>query len=504
MNLARCEPPLGDVEIAQIAANACGYERSPFQAYERTGLGNAKRLVDAYSDDMKFVVGAGWLVWDGRCWSSGDGSAMERAKDIVRDMLVTSQKSGRENDTKWAKMSQSLPRITEMLKLAQSDPAIYRPATAFDGKDMLLSVANGTIELKTGKFREHRREDFLTGCSDVVYEPKAECPRWMTFIEQVTEGDDELALLLQQLVGYCLTGSVKEQVVIVLLGDGKNGKSIFLRVLAALLGSFSRKADAELLSGRPGDHSAGRADLQGARVVVCAELETGDRFKFSLFKDLTGDDLITARSMYRNNVTFEPHFKIWFGANELPPLTGQGEAIWRRLILVPFEAVIPEERRDLDLREKLTSETELSGILNWALEGLASYQHHGLLIPKKCREFLAETKRENDNFTMWADHCLVDLPGHFLPAAALNRNYVKWCKDQGRPISNREFAARLKRRGYTADRHGGVRGYWGVGFRRATVDSGATVTDLQDHKTRRRVVRRPTNGAISAHRSTPS
>lgn len=199
---------------------------------------------------------------------------------------------------KWALKSESTPRIKAMIELAKSEPTIPMLPSQLDVNPWVLNCLNGTLELRTGVLRPHRREDLLTKMCPVAYDADATCPQWMSFLNDVMAGKQALVHYLQRGVGYSLTGSVEEQCLFFLYGTGQNGKSTFLGVLQAMLGDYAMQAIPELLMVRANEqHPTERADLFGKRFVATIEVESGKRLAEALVKQLTGGDRIRARRM---------------------------------------------------------------------------------------------------------------------------------------------------------------------------------------------------------------
>src|SRR5262249_5005445 len=160
--------------------------------------------------------------------------------------------------------------------------------------------------------------------------------------------------------GYCLTGDVGEQVMVLFHGRGANGKSTLLSLMAHVMGDYALTLPIQsfLHDDRRGggDATPDLARLPGARLVMAAEPERGSRLSEAVVKTVTGGDKVVARRLFEGQFEFEATFKLVLSANEKPRITGQDEGIWRRVTLVPFAAAIARERRDKRLIEKLKAE----------------------------------------------------------------------------------------------------------------------------------------------------
>ena len=174
----------------------------------------------------------------------------------------------------------------------------------------LLGCPNGTLDLRTGKRREARREDYITKKIGAEFDPKADCRQWRGFLDWATQGDVELAAFLRMLAGYALTGEVREEVMCALVGDGANGKSTFLMTLFDLLGDYAAKARSDLLvhaQGKEGAPSPDVAALQGKRLVIVSETEDGCSLSEARIKDIVSNEVIAARRLHRDPFTFRPN-----------------------------------------------------------------------------------------------------------------------------------------------------------------------------------------------------
>src|SRR5262249_37121319 len=144
---------------------------------------------------------------------------------------------------KHAEGSQSEARLRAMVKLAETEPTIAVAAERLDVGPWLLNVQNGTLDLRTGQLRPHRREDLITKLAPVIYQPDARLELWENFLTTATGGDAELAAFLQRAVGYTLTGDTSEEKLLFVYGPEATGKSTFLEAIKAMLGDYAATAD---------------------------------------------------------------------------------------------------------------------------------------------------------------------------------------------------------------------------------------------------------------------
>jgi len=437
----------------------------------RTDLGNAERLVAEHGHDLRYAAGLGWFAWDGRRWKrDADGEVMRRVKLTVRSMYAAAAElddSGeREKLTKWALASESESRLRAAVSLAETErPVIVQPH-ALDSEPWLFNAANGTIDLRTGALREHRRDDLLTRITPVRFDNLAESPVWDAFLTKITGGDAELAAFLRRAAGYTLTGHTTEEVLFFAHGPTATGKSTKLEALRATLGEYATTADFETFLKRRGDAGIRNdiARLAGARYVVSIEVDDGKALAEGLIKILTGGDMVAARFLYRETFEFQPVFKLWLAANERPRVSADDGAIWRRIIQIPFVQVIPEAERDERVKLELRSNPEVqSAILTWAVRGCLEWQERGLDIPQSVREYTAAYRAENDPLREWIEESCELTPDGWALSADIRASYESWCDRNGeKPMSANGFASRLRAKGCSIDRRHSGRGWAGI------------------------------------------
>src|SRR5215203_3280612 len=314
-----------------------------------------------------------------------------------------------------------------------------------DASPDLLNVLNGTIDLRTGELREHRREDLITKIAPAEYDPDAAAPVWAATLERVVPSA-ALRAFFKKLCGYALTGDVSEQLLAVLYGTGANGKSTVLNALLTVLGDYGMQAAPDLLVAKKGSHPTELADLFGMRFVASIEVEDGSRRAESLVKQLTGGDRVKARRMRQDFWEFEPTHKVLMACNHKPQVRGTDNAIWRRIKLVPFTEIIPPAAQDKQLPEKLRD--ELPGILAWAVEGCLEWRRGGLRAPVKVRQATGAYKAEMDVLGAFLRDCCELGTEHTIAVKDLYGAYKFWCEENGeRPEPQRRFGSRLTERG---------------------------------------------------------
>jgi putative DNA primase/helicase len=400
----------------------------PMKPYELTAFGNRDRLIDLYGEDMAYAVGMGWMHWDGTRWKRDPERHLvgRRAEIVVKQIKVDAMRIGEQGERdgdlrktkvakamlKWYQRCAARAAVSEMLDLAEKK--LLRDHETFDAKPMLFNVANGTIDLSTGVFREHRKSDHLTFLCPVAYDPTATCPRWDLFINEVMQGDAEMVDYMQRGCGYFLTGDTSEQAFFIFWGLGSNGKSTFLEVMRMLLGydyakttpasTFLKKADNNSSAASPEI-----ARLKGARLVTAVETERAQRLATGLVKQQTGDDRTAARHLFQEMMEFQTQYKVILAVNNKPEIQDQSKGMWRRVHLVPWEATFEPGTPGFNPKLKRDLLEELPGILNWAIAGAKRWYEERLEPPTKVRAAVEEYRQEQDELGEFiAGKCVLD------------------------------------------------------------------------------------------------
>ena len=320
----------------------------------------------------------------------------------------------------------------------------------FDSDPHLLGVANGVVDLRRGTLLPVSPQLLVSKRCNVTFDPAAVCPRFDQFLAEV-QPDPECRAFLQQWSGYCLTGLTVEQHFAFLHGPGANGKSVFIELLAWLLGDYAKKIQTEMLMQHqrsPQGPSPDIVGLKGVRFAYANETEEGRRLAEARVKELTGGDTLTGRVPYgKVEISFRTTHKLMLAGNHKPEIADMSQGMWRRVLLVGFEQTIPPSKREPHLLETL--KTEGSGILSWALEGYRQWQQQGLCIPKAISKATECYRDEQDIIGEWlSDNCHLG-PGLSVRKADLYQNYQWWTKANGHgALAQGRLTHRLNERGY--------------------------------------------------------
>lgn len=422
---------------------------------------NGRAFAAKWRGKMLFVDGVEkWLTFhDHAGWLGSDSfDDMAAAKSVLAELRsqVAAQMTGGDDDGTALRLHRHVdytsraPNLRAMIEMAKSEPSMSVRAEAFDADPMLLGVRNGVIDLKTGTLLSMSPQLLVSKRCGFAFDPTATCPRFEGFLAEV-QPDQDHRQFLQRLAGYCLSGLTTEQVFAFLYGSGGNGKTVFIELMAMLLGDYAKKIATEMLMEHrrsPGAASPDIVALKGVRLAYAAETEEGQRLAAARVKELTGGDTLSGRVLYaKNAISFTPTHKLVIVGNHRPEIADASDGMWRRVVLVGFDQTIPSANRDRDLLTKLQAEG--SGILNWALAGFRDWKRSGLRVPASITQSTAAYRSEEDVVGEWIADCCQTSPACSSLTTAIYASYHSWAVTRGYiPLANHRLLKRLKERGF--------------------------------------------------------
>lgn len=405
--------------------------------YHFTDLGNGHRFVDQLNERVCYVSEwQQWMVWNDRYWERVDITAIRR---LAHAVIVEMYKSAIKNDVldnelaKWALRSQTVARINAMIESAQ--PYIVVSASRFDSKPDYINIVNGIVKLQTGEIIPHDRTWYFSKLIDIPYNPAADKTIIDDFMSTITGGDLELAQYIKRAVGYSMTGRTDEHCLFFAYGNGRNGKSTLMNMLAMIMGEYATTTSIEALldvaGGKGESASPYMARLPGRRLAVAQEMPEGRRMNESLIKGITGGDRIATRDMYKSVFEFTPQHHLWISGNHKPRISGTDDGIWRRLRILPFTQTIPKEKQ----RDSRVIESEFfnnrEGILRWMIEGAILWYKIGLRSCKAVDRATTEYRGEEDAVARFiSERCEISA-GRSTPKNALYVAWKEWAQDEG-------------------------------------------------------------------------
>jgi P4 family phage/plasmid primase-like protien len=447
-----------------------------------TDLWTARLLVQRHGKDIRYAHDRGkWFIWDGRRFALDETGKIDRlAKDTIEAVYqlgIAASGSRRKELLAHAAKSETASRIRSVLELARTEPGVAINSTDFDRDLWLFNVENGTLDLHSGRLRAHRREDLISNLAPVVCDTAATSPRFDAFLRRIFANDTPVIAFLQRAIGYSLTGLTTEQVFFVLWGGGANGKTTLVKALARLFGDYGKHASVAAFMARQEERVRNDlARLAGARFVSAVESRSGGILDETVIKEITGTDQFTARFLFHEEFTFDPQMKIWLASNFRPKIRGRDEAIWRRVLLVPFNVTIPRNERDGHLADRLIE--EMPGILNWAVDGCLRWQAEGLWPPDSVVAAVKEYRLTEDQIGRFLDDEADISDIYCVPFGKLRDAYADWCaREDEAPYTEQAFGRELAARSFESDKGtGGKRLRFGLRLkeRDGVADSGAT------------------------------
>jgi putative DNA primase/helicase len=404
--------------------------------HDHTGVGNAHRFVSMHGRDIRYVPGIGWRVWDGTRWVVDvDGVAVLALARTVPAAIhaeasahVDPKKSAK--GIKWADQSASSSGLQSMVTIARSIRSVWATAAEWDAHPHLLNTPAGTVDLRSGVMREHRREDYLTQRTAVAPDFCREPYRFLRFLEtSMPHAEDRL--FLQRFAGYCLLGEVVEHVFVVNWGpSGRNGKSTFWEALGTALGQdYAGAAPREMLLLPPRGATKSPQDLvvlAGKRLLWASEPGSGRVVDGELVKAISGGDRLVVRRLYREPEEVLPKAKVTFLANDLRVLQTMDAAAWARAQILEWPVSF-YGREDASLARDLRDEAPaiLAHLIRWAVD----YRANGIPAARQDAK-LAARRFQTPIEAFFAERCEVG-ESYRVDAASMFTAFQRFVNDLG-------------------------------------------------------------------------
>lgn len=500
-NAERCNPPLPESEVRAIAASVGRYEPAPAPVVEMPSgearanrleiecndAGNGGLLAERYGDDMLWCPERNtFMVWTGTHYEPDPGGvAVERlAEETIRAQFGRAGAIS-DRDTRKAVLRHLCNSLNRYGLSAMTHAARRKvrqmAVTNFDANPELLNFANGSLDLRTGELRPHRRNDLCGRVIPYGFDAGADCRLWLQVLNRSmgwhsrcsnAEADraERLVRYIQTIFGAGATG-IAAKALFVLHGPGSNGKTLQVEAVQAALGPYAGKISVEsLMASRSAmDNATGSdlADLLGRRFVSASEVAEGSRLAVSRVKSLTGMETIRARRLHENPFSFLPSHKLFLDSNSKPVISSGQDAIWNRIRLVPYLVEIPPAEQDPRLKDKLMD--ELPGIASWLAEGARRFIVDGLPDDPEVDAATENYRQESDRLKDFLGDCMRFEADLWESITGVWKRYENWCEMNGEryPISKPRFESELERRGVRRGMRdsGRVRAWVGIGFR---------------------------------------
>ena len=423
------------------------------ERYETTDKGFGRLFAEVFKDKHRYNSSRrDFMRYDGKRWvDDTEGLAARSAAKQLSDALIK-YAVGVDTDGKYLKAVAPLCNIRNRNNMLQDSRDIYYFSNEdLDQDDYILNVQNGTLDLSQvePKFMKHSPDMLLSKICNVKYDPSASCPIWIKFLDEIMQGDKDKIQYLQKVAGLSLTGNTEQETCFILYGSTtRNGKSTFVETLIYLLGDYAVSMRPESLAIKQNldsrQASGDIARLAGCRFVNASEPPKRMLFDTALLKALLGRDSITARHLHQREFTFIPKFKLVMNTNYLPTITDDTVFSSGRINVISFDKHFEPEDQDKQLKNKLRAERELSGILNWCIQGLYMYRQQGFETPQAIRKATESYRADSDKIGNFISECLTK-SGDNCKAKDVYEAYSKWCDENGFGTENKSnFFAELK------------------------------------------------------------
>lgn len=446
--------------------------------------GNAVVLANEYHGLLAFCDALGWLNWTSTHWAQDDHKAVERAVDLTVHMIAEAQveleaayhleaaaklalsqkEPGADELAKQAKRdieqakayfghatrSRNVARIKGMLEL--SKPPLHIAADRLDSDPFALNTPAGIVDLQTGGIAPHGIDAPLRWCTKITNaSPGGQgAAIWAEFLQTITCGDDSLAGFLQLVAGMAAIGHVYHEGIVVANGSGRNGKSTLFNTLAGVLGTYAGTIDSNVLTTDRQNRGAALATLRGKRLVIAAELEEHQRLSTSTLKKLASTDTLSIERKYHDPEDITQSHSLILFTNHLPRVGSTDDGTWRRIIVVPFNAVIPENTGVQNMSDLLVEEAG-PAVLSWIIQGAVDFTLNGfkLTFPDAVAEATEEYRSRENWLERFIDDRCIREPNARVGARELYTEYRAWAQDTGE-YTRREndFAEEMEKAGY--------------------------------------------------------
>jgi putative DNA primase/helicase len=387
---------------------------------------------------------SGWLWWDGCRWNRSTPTVHQAAKKWLPSAIAS-----RFGDYKAAKEADDRKSISNALWWCSTDPQIGLPVSDIDNNGWLFNCQNGTLDLEAMSFRPANPDDRITKISPTAYDQNAKCPQFMATLEYFIP-DEAVRDMIQMHAGSALAGVVTHLKLPILFGSGNNGKSTIIVALMDTLGKdYAVMLDAEVVTSTGqnsrSDSMYHLADLHGKRLVVINELEESATLKTSALKKIISSDPVKARRPYEMPFDFVPSYKAFLLTNHRPKLRTVDNGTMRRLALVPFDVTI-DPAKDVKNFNRIL-QAEVSGILNWLIEGCVKWKAAGMKIDIPAAVVAATDSyaSDEDQIGQFFSACVTKARGGYVTGKMMFDTYRQWCESSGyEPATLTAFGRRVQ------------------------------------------------------------
>lgn len=338
-----------------------------------------------------------------------------------------------------------------------------------------IPLKNGLLNLFTRELKSFTSEKIFFNKLPVTYVPNAKCPQIERFLNDILPDEDDKEVIYE-IGGFCLYNEYLFEKAFMFIGIGRNGKDKTLELFKRVLG-IENCASIPLIALQPDSFVI--SELFSKKVNLAGDISGQDLKDTSMFKALTGRSLISARRKFLNDITFVNYAKLIFACNDLPMVYDTSKGFWDRWVLLefPFCFVTKDELdkaqnkgnlklRDESIIERITTEEELSGLLNKFLDGLAKLMiQKGFSITKGTDEIKTLWIRKSNSFIAFCMDKLEEDYDKKISKKELRKKYSAYCKKHGIMTKSDFVVKRVLQENYGANEvqtHEGDRFWEGI------------------------------------------
>ena len=459
-----------------------------FKTYPLTDTGNAERFYDQFGEYFRFNQDNNYFMfWNGKTWTKDIKGNVRKYANKLIDILETeirnteaklkevaqSNSENRDNDIKALKdiIDAQQKNAKKVANKAGKDAMLSElhnlhdlPVvnSEFDTQPFLLNTDSGVVDLRTGEIKPFDRALKLsknTNCKVDFSEPTI----WLKFLyDNLERGNpeetEELVDTLQMALGESLTGRTNKDHLFIMYGTGSNGKSTFIKVVNDVFGDYGTSMNSDLLLQNQNSSSQSNefslAALLGARMVSTSETAEGKKLDEVMIKQMLSGEKMTAQFKYGQSFSFLPTFSPWMSTNNRPIIRATDFGTWRRIYYIPFLNTFTEDKKDVDMPNKLAKEN--AKILGWMIKGAVKlHQQYNDKLPKpKClEEALSDYKKELDVVVAFLNDRTINFPGMTVEAPRLYQAYKDWARQNGEYCySESRFKNEMPKKGYKLEK----------------------------------------------------
>lgn len=346
---------------------------------EYTDSWNADHFIERYQGIIRYCnPQKRYYIWNGRFWEPDKYSQVKKlCQEQLSDMLSDPKARDDVGLMKHLVKSLSANGIRNMMFFLESNRLSVREEE-LDADHDRVNTLNCVINLETVQPEKPSIDRYLTRQINTNYNPDAVCPGWEAHLDLIFNHDKETIESFQMIAGYSLLYYNPEQLFFIHHGEGQNGKSVTMKVLKAIWGDYAKSAEYRTFISRRNDDTSVRSDIQrlyDTHLVLAVEGKENGRLNEQLLKWITGGDDIVSRALYKEDQEKPIYAKIHLVTNPKPVIRDTTVAMLRRIILIPYQVKIPDDKRDGGMEKKLLDERE--GIFLWCLKGLQKWHDNG-------------------------------------------------------------------------------------------------------------------------------